>query len=132
MARPEFKPTASMRRQVAIAAGAGMAHADIAEALGIARNTLTKHFNAELSRGAHEKRLAVLSAMHKAAVGGNVSAQKAYMGLSLTACAGATTSDQKAPPRGKKAQAEEAAMTAAVGTAWEGLLNVTPIRKSAG
>ena len=37
-----------------------MAHEDIALALGIARGTLLKHFDQELSTGAAEKRLAIL------------------------------------------------------------------------
>lgn len=125
MARPTFKPTAAQRNQVAIAAGAGMAHDDIALSLGICRNTLTKHFEKELGRGAAAKRLAVLTAMHTMAVKGNVAAQKAYIALSNPSAAGAA-----GKPKGKKEQAKDAAVGAEAGTGWEGLIggNVTPIR----
>lgn len=56
-----------------------MAHEEIAIGLGIARNTLDKHFAAELSQVAYLRRLDVLVAMHKAAVRGKVAAQKAYV-----------------------------------------------------
>ena len=77
MARPAFKPTSVQRTHVAIAAAGGMAHEEIAQALGVARNTLEKHFALELSTGAHKRRLSWLVAMDKSARGGNVAAQKA-------------------------------------------------------
>lgn len=130
MARPPFKPTPAMRKRVAIAAGAGMSHEEIALGLGIARNTLAKHFEKELSTGAYEKRLAVLDAMHRAALKGNVAAQKAYVALTPQAAAPPVAKEK---PLGKKEQAQADAVTAGQGTEWGDLIgpNVTPIRKSA-
>lgn len=126
--RPAFKPTQVMRRKVAIAAGAGMPHEDIALGLGICRNTLEKHFQRELSEGAYSRRLEVLDAMHRAAVKGNVAAQKAYVALTPAVMA----PPAKEKPKGKKEQAEAAAAAAAVGTEWNDLLpaGVVPFRKS--
>lgn len=128
MARPQFKPTPAQRRKVAIAAGGGMSHEEIALGLGISRPTLEKHFERELSVGAYEKRLEVLVAMHACAKKGNVAAQKAYAALSPQ-----IASPPAEKPKGKKEQAQEDAKTAAAGTDWESLLprGVTPIRKPA-
>ena len=111
-----------MRQKVAIAAGGGMAHESIALALGIARNTLEKHFAHELSAGAYQKRLDVLLAMHAAAKKGNVAAAKVYAALEphliappigSEAGAGAPApapaaapAPAKPAPVGKKAQAQ--------------------------
>lgn len=126
--RPAFAPTAAQRRQVSIAAGGGMRHVDIATALGIARDTLEKHFEAELSGGAIARRMEVLQALHAAAKKGSSSAARAYLQheatpavppLPVVPAAGAT----KAEPIGKKAQANADAVTAARGTEWDSLLS---------
>lgn len=108
-----------------------MSHEEIALGLGIARNTLGKHFARELSTGAYEKRLEVLDAMHRCAKKGNVAAQKAYVALTPHVAAPPVP---KAAPKGKKELAQDEAGTAAAGTDWSELvgLNVTPIRKAAG
>lgn len=121
MARPPFKPTAAMRRKVAVAAGGGMSHEEIALALGISRNTLTKHFDAELSSGACSKRMEALDAMFKAAKGGNVTAQKAY--IATVPKISAPAPEQTKPTKtGKKEKAQADATTAQVGSDWENLL----------
>lgn len=129
MARPTYKPTVATRRKVAIAAGAGMSHEEIAIGLGISRNTLEKHFEAELSHGAYAKRLEVLVAMHAAAKRGNVAAQKAYTAMPPPrAAATPLPADEpaagktKTPAKGKKEQAHADAMTAQAGTDWQDLL----------
>lgn len=114
-----------MRRNVSICAGGGMAHQDIAVALGISRNTLEKHFEAELSVGASQRRMEVLAAMHRAAKGGNVTAQKAYIAMTPTPSVPPVPEPEvgtKAPKLGKKEQADADAKTAAVGTEWGDLL----------
>lgn len=120
--RPPFEPTAAQRRQVAISAGGGMSHEDIALALGIARNTLEKHFQGELSVGASKKRLEVLNALYRGAMKGNVAAAKAYLANEPRVAA----PPPKPEPIGKKQQAEVEARTAADGTEWGSLLRRTP------
>jgi hypothetical protein len=129
MARPTFKVTAKNKKQVAVAAGAGMDHKDIAAALGISLPTLRKHFKVELKQGANQKRLEVLMSLHAGARKGSASAARLYLALlnpppSAKVLAGG--------PQGKKAQQDEDAKTAHKGTDWDGFLpeNVTPIRKS--
>lgn len=129
MARPEFKPTATQRKKVAIAAGGGMSHEAIAQALGIARNTLEKHFMAELTAGASERRLEALQGLHAAAKKGNVSAVKAYLAGEpqfIATPVQPDQPDQQAGPKpqalGKKEAAQQAATVAQNGTGWEGLL----------
>jgi hypothetical protein len=119
MARPTFKPTQAQRKRVAIAAGAGMSHEEIAIGLQIARGTLEKHFESELSVGAYSKRMDTLEAMFKTAKAGNVAAQKAYLALTPRVSA---PPERKVPKRGKKEQAQVDAATAHVGNDWEELL----------
>lgn len=80
MPRPRYKPTSMQRRQVSVAAGAGMSHAAIALALDIARGTLEWHFGSELATGAYERRIETIEAMYRTAMKGNVTAMKAYLG----------------------------------------------------
>jgi hypothetical protein len=126
---------------VAIAAGGGMIHEQIAIAIGISEPTLRKHFGHELTEGAYRKRIEVIEALRKVAAKGNVSAAKAYLALEPQLAAppfdrpGESTVDKPAaappaPPQprelGKKAQAQADAATAHVGTEWEHLLSQQP------
>lgn len=108
-----------------------MSHEEIAIGLGITRPTLSKHYANELTVAAYQRRLEVYQAMHKAALKGNVSAQKAYAALTPELEA-PPVKPEKAAPVGKKEQANADAKTAAQGTDWEELLpkGVTPIRKA--
>lgn len=117
-----------MRRKVAVAAGGGMSHEEIAVALGISRNTLTKHFDAELSMGACARRMDVLEAMFKAAKGGNVTAQKAYV-ATVPKFSVPAPEQPKPPKTGKKEQAQAEATTAQVGSDWESLLPGSALRQ---
>lgn len=100
-----------------------MAHDEIAMALGIARNTLEKHFSAELMQKACEKRLEVLDAMQRTALKGNVAAQKAYLATSGPGVFVAPPSEEPKPAElGKKQRAHADAKIAQTGTGWEGLL----------
>ncbi len=127
--RPPFTPTAQQRATVAVAAGGGMTQSEIALGLGISRETLCKHFEVELSTGAHAKRLEVMRALYANAKKGNVAAAKAYMLLSPASSAPplpdpmpAAVVAPKEAPKGKKELANLAAVDAADGTGWEGLL----------
>lgn len=101
-----------------------MRHVDIATALGIARDTLEKHFESELAGGALARRMEVLQALHAAAKKGSSSAARAYLAHEATpAVPPLPVPDEKpAAPVGKKAQAQADAVTAARGTEWDNLL----------
>lgn len=121
MARPQFKVTPALKRKVAISAGGGMSHEEIAITLGISRNTLEKHFALELSTAAYQKRFEVLDSLHKAAKKGSVAACKEY--LKQIPAAAAPPAEPEEKPKGKKEQAAQEAQKAAVGTDWNDLLN---------
>jgi len=133
MGRPEHKPTAATRRQVAAAAGGGMRQEDIANAIGISVPTLRKHYEAELSAGAARERMAVLQKVLAQAKKGSTSAARLYLQQQPEFVPAPIEEPKKAPKKGKKELAQEQAGTAQQGTGWDGLLpsNVTPIRSAA-
>src|SRR6516165_6194770 len=59
MARPTFEPTTEQRVKVQTLAEYGAPETHIATKLGIAKNTLSKHFAAELEAGQQEAKLQV-------------------------------------------------------------------------
>jgi hypothetical protein len=134
--RPAHQPTAATRRQVSVAAGAGMRHVDIAIALGLSRETLEKHYQAELSQAAQARRMDVLMGLYNAAKKGSSAAAARYLRLDPElAVPPLSEGDQplaptpapvavapKADKIGKKEQAQADAVTAAVGTEWADLL----------
>lgn len=99
-----------------------MSHDDIATALQIARGTLTKHFEQELSVGALQRRMEILSAMHATAKKGNVAAQKAYIAMTPASAVPPPLPEPKVEPKGKKEIAQDEAKVAQRGTTWEALL----------
>jgi hypothetical protein len=111
MSRPPYEPTQELREKVSVAAGGGMKKEKIAIALGISLPTLEKYYDAELSCGAYQRRMEVLSAMHGAALKGNVSAQRAYMQLEPELSV--PPEEKSAPKLGKKDAANAEAHTAA-------------------
>jgi len=116
-----------MRQRVAVSAAGGMAHEEIALALGISRTTLLKHFGMELSTGAHLRRMEVIVAQFRAAKKGNVAAQKAFLQNTPVLAAPPVEAKPavpgaKAKPLGKKEQAAADAVGAAVNTEWADLL----------
>lgn len=137
MARPQHKPSWESRRQVSIAAAAGMSQEEIALAIEIDRNTLRKHYHDELTIGACKRRMEILQAAHMSAMKGNVSAQKMLLGMQPEI--GIPTAEQdgkidtKPAKIGKKAQAKQDAVGAEGGTGWDGLLpeGVLPFRQRA-
>ena len=126
MARPVFKPSAQARRQVEISAAGGMGQERIAAALGIARNTLAKHFAKELEAGSARREVDIIFAMYKTALKGNVAAQRAF--LTRGDIARASQSFDAPPPRrklGKKELARIDAAGAGTGTDWGADLDPT-------
>lgn len=111
-----------MRHLVAVCAGGGMSHEEIAIGLGISRNTLEKYFESELSVGAIAKRQEVLDAMFKAAKHGNVTAQRAFIAMTPPLATPPLPKEPKAKPAGKKEQEQADAVTAHQGTDWEDIL----------
>lgn len=99
-----------------------MAHEDIALALEMSRPDLEKDFAWELSVGAHLQRLELIEALHASALSGNVAAVKAYTTLSIKNAAPPLLPEVPAEKIGKKEQRNVDAVTAQVGTSWEGLL----------
>lgn len=137
MARPDHKPTTALRRRVEIAAGGGMSHEGIAQALKIDPKTLRKHYAGELASGANLKRMQVLESLFSQARKGSTSAARAYLAHApeFEPIAEPAKADEPKPEpkRGKKEQANIDAVGAQAGTGWDGLLpeGVTPIRKKA-
>lgn len=133
--RPPHQPTKANRDRVAIAAGGGMTHAAIAQALGISLPTLSLYYGFELSTGAHLKRMEVVQQLFRSAKKGSVTAGKAFL---AHAPEFESTPEEKAEAAaatkpgklGKKEQAQAEAVGAQVGTEWDDLLppNVHPIR----
>ena len=79
MARPPFQPTAEQRSLVARAARAGLEHAQIAELIGLHRNTLRKYFWHEMNEAAAMARLEIVEGLYAAAMAGKVTAALRYM-----------------------------------------------------
>lgn len=117
--RPEYKPTQSVRRKVAILAGGGMTQRDIAAALGISHPTLVKYFAHELTDGAKEKRATIVAALYRKAAKGSVPAAREYM-KHVSAPDG--LAPQPAQPDGIKAGRDRAAKTAHEGSEWAAVL----------
>jgi DNA invertase Pin-like site-specific DNA recombinase len=82
-----FRPTKEQRRHVEMLMSGGMSERGIAATLGIDRLTLRKHFEDALLNGRSRRRSEVLEALFKSAIGGSVSAQKAFLQLNSAACA---------------------------------------------
>jgi DNA-binding CsgD family transcriptional regulator len=122
--RPEWLPTKAQRKQISVAAAGGMSHDEIAIALGIARGTLEKHCSVELNQGACKRKFEVLNAMHRTALKGNVSAQKAFLaaGEPKLYTPPPDPSKPTGEKLGKKEQAQADAASAAEGTEWHSLL----------
>jgi hypothetical protein len=99
-----------------------MTHVQLAAALDIDQKTLEKHFAYELSVGAEQQRLKVREAVYRRAEKGDVAAARL-----LEQWTGATTLTEQA--MGVKAQRNEAANTAEQGTAWEGILPSSTLRR---
>ena len=127
-----FDPKPKHRRRVMVCAGSGMAHDEIARALGITEQTLRAYFETELSIGAAHCRANVLERIYRQAINAkkpSVAAAKFYLqGEPALACPphGDVIDVTPVVRLGKKEQADRDATTAAIGTAWERLLPSRP------
>lgn len=134
MARPDHKPTAAMRRRVSIAAGGGMSHEAIGQALKIDPKTLRKHYEAELSSGANMRRIDVLEKLFASARKGSTSAARAFLQhapeFHVLGETVKPATEGKPEKIGKKEQLQADAVDAEQGTGWDGVLprNVVAIR----
>ena len=81
--RPRFKPTDEEREVVKMMAALGTPLKDMARNVrkgGIDVNTLTKYFDEEIATGATQANVKVGGAMFNKAIGGDVQAQKYFLG----------------------------------------------------
>lgn len=119
--RPPFKPTPALRRKVSILRAGGMTQEAVAMAIGVDDDTLKKHFEVELTFGAAKARAEIVSKLHEAAKGGNVTAQKAFLarneGLDVSEDLRPQTA-AKEPKLGKKEVAAQEAELAGAGSPW--------------
>ena len=79
--RPPFEVTDELRNKVSVLRAGGMEYAEIASAIGCSERTLRAHFLPELKAGAASKKAEMIAAMFSAGMGGNVTAQKAFIAL---------------------------------------------------
>lgn len=134
--RKRYQPLTSDRESVSALVASGMQVADVARALDITEPTLRRHFREELATGGLRKRAAVIKAMFRSAIKGNVAAQKlaiemmdkADLGelsrsLGESAPLGATPDNERAANLGKKEQADRDAESVVASGEWSGLLS---------
>ena len=121
--RPPFPIDDEKRNKVSVLRAGGMEYADIAAAIGCSERTLRTYFLPELRGGAAVKKAEMIEAMFAAGMKGNVSAQRAFIGLGEKAGAmpplpsespAMHDEAEKEPEEklGKKAQADKDALTA--------------------
>jgi AcrR family transcriptional regulator len=79
LASPTFNPTPEQLQLAGRAAYAGHSIADIAGAFGIHRHTVRKYFAEMINQGRCRRVLDIYDAMFRAAMRGNVAAQKFYL-----------------------------------------------------
>lgn len=126
--RPEFEPTYQQRNDVRLWAADDWAEERMARQLGISRNTLRKHFAAELEHGADIVRTEVLRDLKRASASGKVAASRELLTrldeIAPPAAPKAPVDETPAAePLGKKAQAKIDAVSAEQGTAWADLVH---------
>ncbi len=121
--RPAHQPTKQSREFVEILAGMFVPIERIADVLDICRNTLLKHYEAELRRGSALVESKLISNVFKIAGGQDGTALKANMFL-LNCRFGWTqyAPPPKEPSLGKKEQADQEAQVAHEGNEWGELI----------
>ncbi len=121
-----FKPTPKHRKDVSLYAAGGMSEPAIAAEIGIAQNTLRKHFADELRAGHDREHAANLRRLRKAADAGNVTAMK-HLDMKFGFVGAQKAFDRKSErkprtrPLGKREIAEAAAAAPASGD-WSEIL----------
>ena len=121
--RPSFQPTPSQRQMVEAMAGCGIPETDIATVVGIAAETLRKHFRAELDTGHIKANAKVAGNLYRIATGsGREAVTAAIFWLKVRAgwCDPVPTRQY---PLGRKEARQIAAETAEFGTEWQDLLH---------
>jgi len=126
--RKPFNATAALRRDVELMKADGWSDDRVAAQLEISRTTLLKHFAKELEFGADKVRRNQLRNLDRAARKGSVPAANSLLRRADTIPGGSIRPDPagdetpKAPPLGKKEQANLEAQNAAEGTSWAKLI----------
>lgn len=77
--RPAFKPSPEQRYSVELMAAIGIPQTSIAAALGVAPNTLAKHFPDELANGRTRTTTKVADSLVRQALAGNITAMIFYL-----------------------------------------------------
>ena len=123
--RPAHEPTPTTRRQVEMMAAFGNSQPQIAAIIGVSEPTLVLHYSAELESGHVKANNAVAANLFKQATKDDPkSVQAAQFWLKCRAgWSEHAPLPMRTPAMGKKAAAEVAAETAAVGTGWSDLLH---------
>lgn len=122
--RPPYAPTPKEREQVIALTAMGATEFEISLVLQLSEPTVRKHFQTELMTGRITANARVAESLFRQATHAtkpNVTAAIFW----LKARAGWSDGNERGvreEPPGKKAIAREEAKTAAVGTAWDGLL----------
>jgi hypothetical protein len=124
--RPPHQPSAGDRTKVKVMAGLCIPDYDIAKVMQLSLPTLRLHYRLELEIGHIEQTAMVGQSLVKAALNGNVQAQRFYLQcragwIEARAPAGEQPAAGEETP-GKKEAAQRASLGAEVGTAWAGLL----------
>lgn len=119
--RPEHVPTEETRQRVEILVAGGMAQWQIAAAIGVSEPVLRDRYATELEGGRSRRMAQVIEARFQAAIGGNVSAQNAWLSRHGP-LEDAPEEPAKTEPLGKKEAAQMAALTAHQNSDWENLL----------
>lgn len=119
--RPQHIPDDESRERVEVLVASRMPAWQIAKALGISEPTLRTYYAPELDGGRARKSAEMLVTLYRAGVGGNVSAAKEWL-RQAGELEDPPPPEPEEPKLGKKEAAHLAALTAAAGTDWDGLL----------
>ena len=122
--RPEYEPTYREREDVRLWAADDWSEERMAQQLGIARETLRKHFADDIQYGADKVRTQALRDLARGSAQGKTGASAKLLELT-SMVAPPSGPKQDVPDLGKKAQAIVDAKTADHGTSWADLTTPT-------